>query len=262
MKKSFIAIIALLCSLATSARERVCFDSDWKFILGDSAQMASVEYNDAHWRTLNVPHDWAIEGDFYAGNPSGAGGGALPGGIGWYRKNVKIEKCNNVKIFLEFDGVYMNSTVFVNGHKVGFRPYGYSSFEYDITPYVHEGNNVVAVRVDNSDQPNSRWYSGCGIYRHVWLTKTNPIHIKHWGVYIHDGKVEVDFENPTNQRVKVVNELLDATGKVIATAKNSQLSARLRRLARPRIINCQFSIINCQLSNHFLRSFSLIFSIA
>ena len=220
MKKSFIAIIALLCSLATSARERVCFDSDWKFILGDSAQMASVEYNDAHWRTLNVPHDWAIEGDFYAGNPSGAGGGALPGGIGWYRKNVKIEKCKNVKIFLEFDGVYMNSTVFVNGHKVGFRPYGYSSFEYDITPYVHEGNNVVAVRVDNSDQPNSRWYSGCGIYRHVWLTKTNPIHIKHWGVYIHDGKVEVDFENPTNQRVKVVNELLDATGKVIARANN------------------------------------------
>ena len=79
MKKSIIAIIALLCSLASTARERVCFDSDWKFILGDSAQMASVEYNDAHWRTLNVPHDWAIEGDFYAGNPSGAGGGALPG---------------------------------------------------------------------------------------------------------------------------------------------------------------------------------------
>ena len=86
MKKSFIAIIALLCSLAAAARERVCFDSDWKFILGDSAQMASVEYNDAHWRRLDVPHDWAIEGDFYAGNPSGAGGGALPGGIGWYRK--------------------------------------------------------------------------------------------------------------------------------------------------------------------------------
>ena len=219
MKKSFIAIIALLCSLATSARERVCFDSDWKFILGDSAQMASVEYNDAHWRTLNVPHDWAIEGDFYAGNPSGAGGGALPGGVGWYRKVFSLP-AGSGKTFLEFDGIYMNSTVFVNGHKVGFRPYGYSSFEYDITPYVHEGNNVVAVRVDNSDQPNSRWYSGCGIYRHVWLTKTNPIHIKHWGVYIHDGKVEVDFENPTNQRVKVVNELLDATGKVIARANN------------------------------------------
>ena len=223
MKKSFIAIIALLCSLAATARERVCFDSDWKFILGDSAQMASVEYDDAHWRRLNVPHDWAIEGDFYAGNPSGAGGGALPGGIGWYRKVFSLP-AGSGKIFLEFDGIYMNSTVYINGHKVGFRPYGYSSFEYDITPYVHEGNNVVAVRVDNSDQPNSRWYSGCGIYRHVWLTKTNPIHIKHWGVYIHDGKVEVDFENPTNQRVKVVNELLDATGKTIASAKSSKFS--------------------------------------
>ena len=229
MKKSFIAIIALLCSLAATARERVCFDSDWKFILGDSAQMASVEYNDAHWRKLNVPHDWAIEGDFYAGNPSGAGGGALPGGIGWYRKVFSLP-AGSGKIFLEFDGVYMNSTVYVNGHKVGFRPYGYSSFEYDITPYVHEGENVVAVRVDNSDQPNSRWYSGCGIYRHVWLTKTHPIHIKHWGVYIHDGKVEVDFENPTNQRVKVVNELLDATGKVIARAKFSKFSILTSKL--------------------------------
>ena len=223
MKKSFIAIIALLCSLASTARERVCFDSDWKFMLGDSAQMASVEYNDAHWRTLNVPHDWAIEGDFYAGNPSGAGGGALPGGIGWYRKMFDVRCQKDEKLFLEFDGVYMNSTVYINGQKVGFRPYGYSSFEYDITPYIHDGKNVVAVRVDNSDQPNSRWYSGCGIYRHVWLTKTHPIHVKHWGVYVHDGKVEVDYENPTKQKVTVKNTLLDATGKTIATAKNSQL---------------------------------------
>ncbi len=231
MNRSFIAIIALLCSLAASARERVCFDSDWKFILGDSVQMASPEYNDAHWRKLNVPHDWAIEGDFYAGNPSGASGGALPGGIGWYRKNLYVSSRATSRdlstpvemtewnpsdlLFLEFDGVYMNSTVYVNGHEVGFRPYGYSSFEYDITPYVHEGENVVAVRVDNSDQPNSRWYSGCGIYRHVWLTKTNPIHIKHWGVYIHDGKVKVDYVNPTNQKVTVKNTLLDATGKPV-----------------------------------------------
>ena len=222
MKKSFIAIIAILCSLVSTARERVCFDSDWKFMLGDSVQMASVEYNDAHWRTLDVPHDWAIEGDFRADNPSGASGGALPGGIGWYRKNVKIEKCKNVKIFLSFDGVYMNSTVYINGQKVGSRPYGYSSFEYDITPYVHEGENVVAVRVDNSDQPNSRWYSGCGIYRHVWLTKTNPIHIKRWGVHIHNGKVDVDYVNPTNQKVKVKNIWLDANGKTITPPLSSR----------------------------------------
>ena len=190
-------------------------------MLGDSVQMASVEYNDAHWRTLDVPHDWAIEGDFRADNPSGASGGALPGGIGWYRKYFSLP-AGSEKYFLEFDGVYMNSTVYINGQKVGSRPYGYSSFEYDITPYVHEGENVVAVRVDNSDQPNSRWYSGCGIYRHVWLTKTNPIHIKRWGVHIHNGKVDVDYVNPTNQKVKVKNIWLDANGKTITPPLSSR----------------------------------------
>ena len=216
---------AVLFGLTAQARERLCFDKDWRFLLGDSVQMSQTDYNDSWWRKLDVPHDWAIEGDFYVGNPSGAGGGALPGGIGWYRKSfaVKSEEVKSEKFFLEFDGVYMNSTVFVNGQKVGFRPYGYSSFEYDITPYVKAGQNVVAVRVDNSDQPNSRWYSGCGIYRHVWLTKTNPIHVKHWGVFVHDGKVEVDYENPTKQKVTVVNTLIDAKGKTIATAKNSSL---------------------------------------
>ena len=241
MKRLFFLIVVILSSLASQARERVCFDNDWKFILGDSAQMASPEYNDSHWRTLNVPHDWAIEGDFHDSNPSGASGGALPGGIGWYRKYFSLP-AGKEKYFLEFDGVYMNSTVFVNGKKVGSRPYGYSSFEYDITPYVHEGKNVVAVRVDNSDQPNSRWYSGCGIYRHVWLTKTHPIHIKHWGVYVHDGKVEVDYENPTNQRVTVKNELLDRDGKVIATAKSSNSPNSLNSINS--IINSLNSIIN------------------
>ena len=211
MKKLF-CLVCVLCGLTTiQARQRQNFDADWLFLLGDSAQMSQVDYNDSFWRKLNVPHDWAIEGDFYVGNPSGAGGGALPGGIGWYRKHFTLDKIE--KVFIEFDGVYMNSTVYVNGKEVGFRPYGYSSFEYDITPYVKKGENVVAVRVDNSDQPNSRWYSGCGIYRHVWLTKTNPIHVKHWGVFVNNGKVEVDYENPTNQKVTVKNTWLDAEGK-------------------------------------------------
>ena len=210
--KKYICLVLVLCGLSTiQARQRQNFDADWLFILGDSAQMSQVDYNDGHWRRLDVPHDWAIEGDFYAGNPSGAGGGALPGGIGWYRKHFSLSKIE--KVFLEFDGVYMNSTVYVNGQEVGFRPYGYSSFEYDVTPYVHEGDNVVAVRVDNSDQPNSRWYSGCGIYRHVWLTQTGPIHVKHWGVFVHDGKVEVDYENSTNQKVTVRNTWFDADGR-------------------------------------------------
>ena len=200
---------------AQPVRERVSFDNDWRFVLADTATMAAADYNDAYWRRLNVPHDWAIEGDFSVGNPSGAGGGALPGGVGWYRKTFTLPQSDSAqeKVFLEFDGVYMNSTVYVNGQKVGYRPYGYSSFEYDITPYVREGRNVVAVRVDNSDQPNSRWYSGCGIYRHVWLTRTNAIHVKHWGVYVHDGKVEVDYENPTGRKVTVKNTWLDRDGR-------------------------------------------------
>ena len=217
MKKLF-CLVCVLCGLTTiQARQRQNFDADWLFLLGDSAQMSQVDYNDSFWRKLNVPHDWAIEGDFYVGNPSGAGGGALPGGIGWYRKHFSLDKIE--KVFIEFDGVYMNSTVYVNGKEVGFRPYGYSSFEYDITPYVKKGENVVAVRVDNSDQPNSRWYSGCGIYRHVWLTKTNPIHVKHWGVFVNNGKVEVDYENPTNQKVTVKNTWLDAEGKPTSIKK-------------------------------------------
>ena len=210
-----VCLLSTLMGLQAEARERLNFDKDWRFLLGDSAQMAKAEYNDSWWRRLDVPHDWAIEGDFYVGNPSGASGGALPSGIGWYRKHFTInrESTANNRYFIEFDGVYMNSTVYVNGQKVGNRPYGYSSFEYDITPYVKEGENVVAVRVDNSDQPNSRWYSGCGIYRHVWLTKTHSVHVKHWGVYVHDGKVEVDYENPTKQKVTVKNTWLDVAGK-------------------------------------------------
>ena len=231
MKKVF-CLVCVLCGLTTiQARQRLNFDADWLFLLADSVQMSEVNYNDTFWRRIDVPHDWAREGDFYVGNPSVAGGGALPGGTAWYRKKFDVRELKDDRLFLEFDGVYMNSTVYVNGQKVGFRPYGYSSFEYDITPYVREGENVVAVRVDNSDQPNSRWYSGCGIYRHVWLTKTHPIHVKHWGVFVHDGKVEVDYMNPTKKKVIVKNFLIDADGKVVARSTGQRSSFNVPRNA-------------------------------
>ena len=226
MKRQLLLLVTLLCTvLSAQSRERQNFDSHWRFVLADSAAMAGAAYDDSHWRLLNVPHDWAIEGDFSAGNPSGAGGGALPGGVGWYRKHFTAFDCetpqSGTRYFLEFDGVYMNSTVYVNGQKVGFRPYGYSSFEYDVTPFLKAGDNVVAVRVDNSDQPNSRWYSGCGIYRHVWLTKTAPVHVKHWGVHVQteaDGRVSVDVEveNPTGAKYTVRNTITAPDGRVVA----------------------------------------------
>jgi len=240
MRKAFFVITAILASVMAQGRERVCFDGGWRFILADTATMARADYNDGFWRQLDLPHDWAIEGDFYAGNPSGAGGGALPGGVGWYRKKLRIDKLDHEKIFIEFDGVYMNATVYVNGQKVGFRPYGYSSFEYDVTPFVHEGENVVAVRVDNSDQPNSRWYSGCGIYRHVWLTKTAAAHVKHWGTNVvatvARGKGKVSIEVSLEGQGDVENILTDAIGRVVGRSKGAK---SVITVARPQLWSCE-----------------------
>lgn len=164
----------------------VSFNDGWRFMLADSAQYKDASYDDSHWRSLSLPHDWAIEGDFSESNPSGTGGGALPGGVGWYRKTFTlddIQKRNNLMI--DFDGAYMNSTVYINGHELGTRPYGYAPFSYDLTPWIdRDGDNVIAVRVDNAEQPNSRWYSGCGIYRNVWLRSHGDIHIPLWGQHV------------------------------------------------------------------------------
>ena len=218
-------------ALQMTAREHQSFDKDWLFILADSSGMQKTAYSDGHWRSLNLPHDWAIEGDFSPSNPSGASGGALPGGIGWYRKHFSVDPQEKYDRFIiTFDGVYMNSTIFINGHKLGTRPYGYSTFEYDLTPYINkEGDNVIAVKVDNSDQPNSRWYSGCGIYRHVWITKTmKAAYIPQWGQYVSttpkgDVKVKVDFLT-TDQKLKISvrNTIYDADGRVVARSQGNQ----------------------------------------
>ena len=231
MKKIFALAILLLGAQSLSARDRQSFDKDWLFVLADSAGMQNSEYSDGHWRRLNLPHDWAIEGDFSPSNPSGASGGALPGGIGWYRKHFSLSPDEKYDRFtITFDGVYMNSTVYINGHKLGTRPYGYSTFEYDLTPYIYKkGDNVIAVKVDNSDQPNSRWYSGCGIYRHVWLTKTlKEAYIPQWGQYVAttpkgDVRVKVDFHaSGSRMKLSIRNTIYDAAGKVVARSQGTQ----------------------------------------
>ena len=232
--KWLFAALLLLCAATSSARERQCFDGNWLFILADSVQMATPEYDDNSWRRLDLPHDWAIEGDFLPSNPSGASGGALPGGVGWYRKHFTVG--NEDKYFIEFDGVYMNAAVYLNGHLLGQRPYGYSSFEYDLTPYLNRGgDNVMAVRVDNSDQPNSRWYSGCGVYRHVWLTSTAQLHVAHWGVYVSttskgDVNIEVTLadDDKSGTRPMITHTITDAEGKVVASTKSKNTNARLK----------------------------------
>lgn len=167
------------------------FNADWKFALGDSPENSSVNFDDKNWRKLDLPHDWSIEGKSERNNPSGGDGGFYPMGTAWYRKVFSVPaEWKNQKTAIYFEGVYMNATVFVNGKSVGMQPYGYTSFEYDLTPYLKFGQqNTIAVKVDNSQQKNCRWYSGSGIYRNVWLKVKNPIHIKNWGVAITTPKV-------------------------------------------------------------------------
>ena len=183
----FMLVVGSFSGYAQNGVERKqLFDYDWKFFLGDAPDAKSNNFNDESWRKLDLPHDWSIEGKVNPKNPTGGGGGYFPAGIGWYRKTFQASdawKTNKIAIY--FEGVYMNSEVFINGKSLGVYPYGYSSFSYDLTPYLHFGKeNVIAVRVDNSQQINSRWYSGSGIYRHVWMMLTNPIHVAHWGAAI------------------------------------------------------------------------------
>jgi beta-galactosidase len=161
------------------------FDFDWRFSRGDFSTAMIPSFNDDDWRQINLPHDWSVEGPF--SKDLGSGNGYAPGGIGWYRKHFKIDPAHkNKSIAIEFDGVYNNSEVWINGQFVGRRPYGYSSFQYDLTPHIKfgEAENVIAVRVDHTRFADSRWYTGSGIYRHVQLYIRDKLHIAHWGVYI------------------------------------------------------------------------------
>jgi beta-galactosidase len=162
------------------------FDYSWKFFLGDTASAGSKDFDDKSWRSLDLPHDWSIEGEVNPNNPTKGAGGYFPAGTGWYRKSFRVpNEWKSKKISIYFEGVYMNAEVFINGRSLGIRPYGYSSFSYDLSPYLAHGHeNVIAVRVDNSKHVNSRWYSGSGIYRHVWVTVTDPVHVANWGVEI------------------------------------------------------------------------------
>jgi beta-galactosidase len=188
---SLIAFLFTLKGFGQQGRLVADFDKSWNFHLGDVSDGEKASLADASWRTLNLPHDWSIEGKFSKDNPASPEGGALPGGVGWYRKTFIVPATSKNKlVYIDFDGVYQKSTVWINGHKLGFRPNGYISFRYELTPYLNfGGSNTIAVKVDNSVQPNSRWYSGSGIYRNVWLVTTNKIAVDHWGTYVTTPKV-------------------------------------------------------------------------
>ena len=192
-RREFCAILPVAAWLPSesdaqpqSPRERLLFDQDWKFLVGDPAGAASQAYDTASWRTLDLPHDWSIEGSIGPDNPMGGSGGFFPAGVAWYRRAFTVPPAwNGKRVTVEFEGVYMNATVYINGHDLGMHPYGYTTFFHALTPHLEPGaKNVLAVRVDQSRHRNSRWYSGSGIYRHVWLHVTGPVHVAPWGTSI------------------------------------------------------------------------------
>ncbi|MBL7152594.1 MAG: DUF4982 domain-containing protein [Phycisphaerae bacterium] len=213
------------------------FDFGWKFFKGEQQDAEKVDYNDSQWRAVDVPHDWSIEGNFGKDNAGKASGAYLPLGIGWYRKEFRIDSDQRVmKVFIEFDGIYKNSDVWINAHHLGKRWYGYASFRYDLTKHLNwDGANVMAVRVDNSEQ-TCRWYSGSGIYRHVRLMLTERLHVGQWGTYVTtpevsaiSAKVKVktliknDYAVPKNCTLRTA--ILDDRGRRVAQAQSEKTIA-------------------------------------
>jgi beta-galactosidase len=246
LKRNVISSLCLLllaapvCFANSRPGKTVSFNQNWRFHLGDVAKVQDAAFDDSQWRQLNLPHDWSIEGEFSENAPSGTGGGALPGGLGWYRKTFTIPASAKGRlIFIEFDGVYRNSEVWINGHYLGKRPYGYSTFEYELTPYLVYGakTNVIAVKVDNSQQPNSRWYSGSGIYRNVWLTTLDPVHVEHWGTFVTTPEVseqaatvaiKTKVSNGSNSAapVNLTTIIQDANGREVTRASAKGVAAK------------------------------------
>ena len=226
-----VLLLGCLAARALPSRTILPFDKDWRFVQSDPAGAQAPAFDDRSWRRLDLPHDWSIEGENREDNPGGGSIGYFPTGTGWYRKTFDIPGYGKDRLYsIEFDGIYMNSTVWINGHELGTWPYGYSSFSYDLTPYLKARGNVIAVRVDNSQQTNSRWYSGSGIYRHVRLVATAGTHFDKWGVFyyttdIRDGaatvRVRSDIANEESRArdLTVRQSVLDAAGTVVAMSE-------------------------------------------
>ena len=219
-------------------RDTIDFNKNWRFVLGDIADAETPSYDDASWRQLNVPHDWSIEGSFSAEHPATPGGGALPGGIGWYRKSFILPDFHDKSVFVEFDGVYQNSEVWINGHYLGKRPNGYISFGYEITSFLNKDNseNIIAVKVDNSQQPNSRWYSGSGIYRKVRLVIVDQVHVARWGTYIATPEVN-DVSANVLVRTTIRNVAEDDREAVLMTTIYDANGREVSSIATERLIS-------------------------
>ena len=227
---------SMLAQDRSAPRLRESFNFGWKFLLGDAPGAQELKFSDANWRDLDLPHDWSIEGAFDKDAPSSGPGGYLPTGIGWYRKRFRVPESDRDKVVvLEFDGVYQNSEVWINGQYLGLRPYGYVPFSYELTPHLNfGGENLVAMRVDNSNQTNCRWYSGSGIYRNTWLLTTNQLRIAYWGTFVTTPRITPESAiveiktrivngRKTSSRCTLTTEILDKDNRVVQSQSSPQV---------------------------------------
>lgn len=248
MRRFYAALLAfVLTALTMQAPAQVSFgqstllNEGWRFLrmdaawnIGEQPGMKEKDFDDSRWRTVDLPHDWGVE--LPMSPDKGSCQGYLPGGVAWYRKLFRVE---GEETFIYFEGVYNHSEVYLNGHLLGKRPSGFASFFYDMTPYLEEGENVLAVRVDHGQEFDSRWYTGSGINRNVWLVTAPKVHLAPWGTAyrlksINNKKavIEVDIEtthhidgqSPAARNLAPLTatiELKDAEGKVVATTTTS-----------------------------------------
>ena len=202
-------LAAIVPVYGASPRAKILFDDAWQFHLGEISGAQAPEARSEDWKQINVPHDWSAEAGFSETNASCTG--FLPGGIGWYRKSFETPPSwAGRKVFVTFDGVYRNSEVWINGHSLGQRPYGYSTFQYDLTPFLAtNGQNLLSVRVERENVADSRFYTGSGIYRHVWLTVCDPVHVVQWGNYITTPRASAESADVV-VRTEVTNDAASA----------------------------------------------------
>ena len=240
MNKLFYLLLLVTCLSAQAQQERattISFDEGWLFCRGEQEGAEQAKYNDAAWRKLSLPHDWSIEdlpgtqSPFDSAAIVGVHGGFTVGGTGWYRKNFTTPaNAKGKQVVIRFDGIYMNADLWINGRHLGCHPYGYTSFAYDLTPFLVNGRNTIAVRVRNEGR-NSRWYSGSGIYRHVWLSAVPAVHVAQWGTAITTAQANAQeavlkgnakVKNESNRAVTVSTTIKimrnGPSGKLVASA--------------------------------------------
>lgn len=232
MKRHILTLLSAFCFITASATS-LDFNTNWRFILEDVGGANQIEVDDSAWNLITVPHDWSFEAGYKEHGGQKDKGGYGIGGIAWYRKNFEIsaEQIAKKEIFIDFEGVYMNSEVWINGHYLGKRPYGYIPFSYNLSEHLKAGDNVIAVRVDNSLEPSARWYHGCGIYGNVALRIKEGAYFEKDGTFIQTptmGQVAISSEivSTSDQNVELKYSILDAKGKCVARGKMSDVALK------------------------------------